>query len=39
MTGEDYAPGEDDAELPVSGRGFFEEEVGWDFEDDVGYLG
>jgi len=34
--GEDDAPGEDDAGLPVAGGHAFEEHVGGDFEDDVG---
>lgn len=38
MAGEDDAPGEDYAELPVAGSYFFEEEVAGDFEDYVAYL-
>lgn len=38
MASEDTAPGEDNPRLPVSRRHLFEEEIAWDFEDDVADL-
>src|SRR5664279_113979 len=38
VAGQHDAPGEDDAELPVSWGDFFEGKIGGDLEDDVTYL-